>query len=96
MLLSFLKEEFFTESSLFDAVGAIGDREPHGPLQEYYLNLIVEGRMLLSTPNFPWEMVGLCANKYFETEAEAREWLANILEGLEAKVRKIPKRDPCA
>lgn len=95
MLFSFLKEEFSTESFLLGAVGDIGDNDTHGSVPEYYMDLIVEGRMLLSTPNFPWEMLGLCANKYFETEVEAREWLTSILEGLEGEIRKIPKRDPC-
>ena len=57
---------------------------------------IAEGRELLNTPNFPWYKIGDCANRYFETEAEAREWLTSILDVLEDAVRKTPKRDPCA
>ena len=65
-------------------------------LADWHRGIIVEGRALLSTPNFPWQQVGDYANRYFETETEAREWLTNVLEVLEEYVREIPKRDPCA
>ena len=65
-------------------------------LAEWHRGIIAEGWALLNTPNFPWCPVRDNANRYFETETEAREWLLNVLEVLEASVRTIPKRDPCA
>jgi len=65
-------------------------------LADWHRGIIAEGLALLNVPNFPWCKVGDYANRYFETETEAREWLTTILEGLETGVRKTSKRDPCA
>ena len=68
----------------------------HAALADWHRGIIAQGRALLNTPDFPWRQVGEYANRYFETETEAREWLTNVLEVLEEHVREIPKRDPCA
>lgn len=95
-LLSFLAAEFADA----DLDGKSDEEVVRGCVQaglaDWHRGIIAEGRALLNTPNFPWQQVGDYANRYFETETEAREWLTNMLEVLEEHVREIPKRDPCA
>lgn len=95
-LLSFLAAEFADA----DLDGKNDEQVVRGCVQaglaNWHRGIIAEGRALLSTPNFPWQQVGDYANRYFETETEAREWLTNVLEVLEEGVRATSKRDPCA
>lgn len=95
-LFSFLAAEFADA----DLDGKSDDEVVRGCVQaslaDWHRGIIAEGRALLSTPNFPWQQVGDYANRYFETESEAREWLTNILESLDAGVRQAPRKDPCA
>ena len=95
-LLSFLAAEFADA----DLEGKSDEEVVRGCVQaglaDWHRGIIAEGRALLDTPNFPWYKVGDYANRYFETEIVAREWLTNILEVLEEGVRETPKRDPCA
>ena len=95
-LFSFLAAEFADAD--FD--GKSDEEIAGGCVQDsltgWHRGIIAEGRALLNTPNFPWHKVGDYANRYFETETQAREWLTNILEVLERGVRKTAKRDPCA
>ena len=95
-LFSFLAAEFADA----DLDGKSDDDVVRGCVQaslaEWHRGIIAEGRALLSTPNFPWQQVGDYANRYFEAETEAREWLTNVLDILDECLRIVPKRDPCA
>ncbi|HHZ83839.1 MAG TPA: hypothetical protein EYN18_09565 [Nitrospirales bacterium] len=95
-LLSFLAAEFADA----DLEGKSDEEVVRGCVQaslaEWHGGIITEGWALLNTPDFPWQQVGDYANRYFDSEIEAREWLTNILEMLENCLRDRPRRDPCA
>lgn len=95
-LMSFLAAEFADA----DLEGKSDEEVVRGCSQaglgEWHGRIIAEGWALLSTPDFPWQQVGDYANRYFESEIEAREWLTNVLEVLDECIRTVPKRDPCA
>ena len=55
-------------------------------LVDWHRGIIAEGRALLNAPDFPWRRVGDFANRYFETETEAREWLGNVLDVLDFSI----------
>ncbi len=95
-LLSFLVAEFADAGLAGKSDEEIAQSCVHAPLADWHRGIIAEGRVLLNTSNFPWEQIGDYANRYFETETEAREWLANVLEALDEGVRETPKRDPCS
>ena len=58
-------------------------------LVEWHRTIIAEGRTALDSSSFPWGQVGDYANRYFETEQAARQWLIQILNQLESGVDSI-------
>lgn len=42
-------------------------------------SLLKEGTKLLAEPAIPWEEIGKAANRYFENESQAKEWLVKII-----------------
>ncbi|WP_072621214.1 hypothetical protein [Spirulina major] len=59
-------------------------------LQPWHRTVIAEGRAVLAAQPFPWEAIAHYANRHFETEAAARAWLTQILDGLEQHLSLNP------
>lgn len=58
-------------------------------LVKWHRTIIAEGRAALNSSSFPWSTVGDYANRYFETEEDARIWLIQMLNQLELCVDNI-------
>jgi hypothetical protein len=63
-------------------------------LVEWHRTIIAEGRSALNSPSFAWRRVGDYANRYFETEEAARNWLTQVLNQLECRVDNISGKEP--
>ncbi|MBD2777255.1 hypothetical protein [Iningainema tapete] len=63
-------------------------------LIEWHRTIIAEGRAALNSSSFPWRTVGDYANRYFETEEDARIWLTQVLNQLELCVDSISRKNP--
>jgi len=62
---------------------------PTPELVNWHRTIINEGRTALNSSSFPWRKVADYANRYFESEEEAKKWLIEILNLLENNVNKI-------
>lgn len=53
-----------------------------------YQNVFTVGRELLASSALDWKKIGDYANRRFLTEQEARDWLARMMNILEAALKK--------
>lgn len=82
-LYSFLCAEFAEADleGLTDEAVLLNCLKPQ--LQQWHRTVIAQGKAALAAEPFPWEAIADYANRYFETEMEARVWLTQILDRLE-------------
>lgn len=85
-LYSFLCAEFAEADleGLTDEAVILNCLEPQ--LQQWHRTVIAQGRAVLAAQPFPWEAIADYANRHFESKAEARVWLTQILDGLEQQL----------
>ena len=50
------------------------------------LSTIEQGNKLLSEVEFPWQEVGRAANRYFESDSAAKDWLRRMLSAAEESI----------
>jgi hypothetical protein len=46
-------------------------------------SVIAEGKALLAGAVIPWEEIGRAANRYFENENDAKQWLLKVIRTVE-------------
>jgi hypothetical protein len=56
-------------------------------LNQWYCQVIQEGKKALNSDSFCWDKIGDYANRYFLTEADSKEWLTRILTQLELQIK---------
>lgn len=88
-LYSFLAAEFADADLEGKSDEEVVRNCPTPDLVQWHRQIINEGRTTLNSSSFPWQEIGDYANRYFESEEEAKKWLTEILNRLEDEVNKI-------
>lgn len=57
--------------------------------RQAYLEILAQGRRVLAAPTLEWKRIGGSANRYFESETEARAWLTRMMNLLEARLEQL-------
>ncbi len=60
--------------------------------REWLHRVLADGRRALRTQPFPWRKIASYANRDFATAAEARAWLAEMLDLLEREIERIERQ----
>ncbi|MGB7439461.1 MAG: hypothetical protein WA919_00200 [Coleofasciculaceae cyanobacterium] len=88
-LYSFLAAEFADADLENKSDQEVVRNCPTSDLVKWHRKIIDEGRTALNSSSFPWQEIGDYANRYFETEEEARKWLTQMLDLLEEGLNQI-------